>query len=821
MFKQALVILLGLLVAFAIGNQVAFAETETMSATSFQEVGVISKKGGELKIVDSTLYVLTNDSLEIYDISSTPSAPTLLGTISLPSSAPAYSLATRRSIAVVNGYAYVNLIEAGFQIIDVQNPREPRKIFEDSSGTFIGQSTVINNLLYVGYKRILPQTCMTNVEEYGMRIYDVTNPSTPQFLGEKAAPKNFYEPALCEVYAKPFQILVQGNVAYVLLTNAGSGRYWSEQGLWVLDISDAQNPSEVRYLPQKQPHSAVIVNNTLVMATYSIIDTFWSPPFLISYDISDPDPAKIRQTKTLYGCLPNYDFFSCRPFDFIGFGRFVVQGELLFTADLDVFSLQPLANLSRFEIREANNNSIAISGNHIFLSKGESVHIYQIPTIIVQKIPSRATLPPSGGAVAFSVSVRNISPADQWANPIQFNSYTDSVFGAIAPNPRSWEGDCYWWLPKLWPSQNWTCHFNEFVKSSPVGTKHQNSVTVNATSELGTALTASGSAEILYKEGPGVWSPSSWNAYLGITKSLFRPIDSDNDGSYDMTGVLIGDLNLNGKCDLYELWWARQCIPLKSADAETLITTVSTNYYYMLGRELLTTWLNIVSGNDYACVNISIPVNLSNLWLWQRSPQGNPLNGSNPVSQNEWNQISWAYEWLKWYNSTGGQNCAIDRDTGMRSGLGRSADDEPFVPLEEMRFAIQLTDHALNEYDRVLRENETLRTEIHALYLEVLMVVMSDGVVSADLVNRLEATFNQVVALVDQPSADEFTELWEQLDLASHVESSGRATWRELNKVVPTAVELNFTKSVFDWSGLIFIAMGILLAGLTLRFHRH
>lgn len=445
------------------------------------------------------------------------------------------------------------------------------------------------------------------------------------------------------------------------------------------------------------------------------------------------------------------------------------------------------------------------------------------PSISVNKTPSRVTLPPSGGYVEFSITVNNTSSADLWRNPIQIQNYADTVYGAIAPDPRSWEGDCYWWLPKLWPTQSWTCHFNEFVRSHNVGTQHRNTVTVKAVSELGTALAAEGSTQIDFVEGQGVWSADSWQATPSEINRLARPIDSNNDGSLDTTGFLIGDLNLNGKCDLYELWWARQCIPLTLADAKTWLNSGETgngDYRLILGRELLATWLNIVNGNDYSCAGVPIVGNLSNFWLWQRAPQGNPLNGGTMVSAQDWASISWAYGWLQWYNELGGQNCAIDRDTGKRINVARSATDD-FVPLEAMHFADGLTDHAWQQYDYVLSADENLRAEIHALYLETLTLVMTNGTISADYLARLENLFNRVVAEMDQSSADEFRDLWQQLALSTYQNGSARTTWREINKVVPTSIVMaqSDTVEIRPMVGSI-LWLGLLLCGTVWHYRK-
>ena len=427
-------------------------------------------------------------------------------------------------------------------------------------------------------------------------------------------------------------------------------------------------------------------------------------------------------------------------------------------------------------------------------------------SMVVGKTPSRRTLPPSGGHIEYSVTVTNTSSADSWQTPIQVTRYTDNRFGALAPNPFSWEGDCYWWLPQLWPTQSWTCHFNTYLQGQAVGTTHTNTVSADATSSLGNPIQASGNAQVRFAEGPGVWSAASWQANLGQLATLAMPIDTNNDGTLDSTGFLIGDLNLNGKCDLYEVWWNRACMALSLEEAENLFKGDTADLRAQLNRELLASWFNIVAGNDYICAGVDVLVNLATIWLKQ-----NP--GS--ISTAQWQRMGWMADWARWYNETGGNNCAIDRDTASRNGgIVRSADD--FTPMSRPTLFANVSPSTVAAYQLVISEDAVLRDKINALYLETVIAVMLDQPVSADYRTRLQETFEELVGRFDSDSQAEARALWSQWSLDQYVGESAEASWNRLNtpSFVPTSVTLLESTVVSLTPIFAFITFAFLL-GLT------
>ena len=201
-------------------------------------------------------------------------------------------------------------------------------------------------------------------------------------------------------------------------------------------------------------------------------------------------------------------------------------------------------------------------------------------------------------------------------------------------------------------------------------------------------------------------------------------------------------------------------------------------------RELMTTWLNLRANNDYLCAQADTAVNLALLWLHRNAPNGNPNLGGTPVTGAAWDSVSWNANWLSWYNETGGRNCAIDIDTGVRNEGRASADFEPPTPAN-----ITISPESMAEINRVLSQNTALRDAANNLYIETMALILQQQTVPSDYLSRLETTFNNLVAAVNPSAAAELQALWLQLNPAQYADQSARSSWDRVNvAAAPTAV---------------------------------
>ncbi len=282
---------------------------------------------------------------------------------------------------------------------------------------------------------------------------------------------------------------------------------------------------------------------------------------------------------------------------------------------------------------------------------------------------SHTTVPESGALIEYRVTLTNASADELGADPIQINSIVDSLHGDIASNAAGWEtpfveNTCWWWIPELWNGQSWTCSYTKWVE----GAGQTHNVTVNAVSNSGLTIAESADAEYVGFVGPGVKSTNAWAADGQSTIELFTQMvdtDHDIDTNFDVysadirdtEGILIGDFDLDGVCDMWQTWWLRNCIALSTSEVMSVLDdTSSTDMRDRMLRSLTATWLNIIAGNEYECADMKTAVNLGLIWL---DDNGNPLDGGSAISETSytWTQIEYTQVWYDWYNDTGGNYC--------------------------------------------------------------------------------------------------------------------------------------------------------------------
>ena len=376
-----------------------------------------------------------------------------------------------------------------------------------------------------------------------------------------------------------------------------------------------------------------------------------------------------------------------------------------------VFTEFILGNVGDDHVNTATVVASDNDGNTDEASDDATVAILDVPPEIeVTKDANRDTVAPSGGYVEFTVTVDNNSVA---TDPVTITSIVDSVFGNILDlaNPLVEETTCT--EATIQPDETYTCTFTAFVGPGEAGTDHENRVTVVAVDDDGTTDEDDDDETILFAEGPGVGTPGFWynhpsvwdgvegheyteqdgtarpyfpaDPITGVPVDVLYPVDSDNDGVPDtIEGVLIGDWNFNGVCDPWEQD-AGGCIFFTLEEARVLINAnavPSSDKRFTLGRALLASWLNVIAGNDFSCIEDSINDGI----YWLKVKDGDVLDpGDNNDGNffdvadgeldgkrhNAWKGKTWTrdgepvYEALDYYNNTGA-GCAIDRDTGTR-----------------------------------------------------------------------------------------------------------------------------------------------------------
>jgi hypothetical protein len=199
--------------------------------------------------------------------------------------------------------------------------------------------------------------------------------------------------------------------------------------------------------------------------------------------------------------------------------------------------------------------------------------------------------------------------------------------------------------------------------------------------------------------GPGVGTPGYWGNRNGTTAWNTLTSQSANfvddpvvAGTSKVAGaILIGDFNRNGITDAGE-----NTIFYTNAEARVILSASTTNddqdARYILGRQLVASWMNVLAGNTYDTVFASVKQDIDNgvVWLKNATPNeggdaagdGNlTIAGSTlPSSNARWSSAlnnpangagrhygAWVKDVLDYYNNTGA-GFAIDRDTGLVGG---------------------------------------------------------------------------------------------------------------------------------------------------------
>ncbi|MEM7111164.1 MAG: hypothetical protein AAF614_01940 [Chloroflexota bacterium] len=669
-------------VLFIVILSALFSSQSVLANNPFMELATIDTEVRDLVAEGSMLYVLTPSTLEIYDVRS-PEEPAALGTLPLTSNAASY-------IAVVDDYIYLSQYQDGLLIIDVSDSTNPQEVGHiETEGQVLGRAAAQDELLYSGFRNP-PETsagCIGAIAEAGVRIFDISDPTNPEAIGEIIAPGSPPNNGYCDFYAQPIELMLADNMLVALVGGNVGSRTSTTQGLWLLDVSDPTAPAEQSYTESGRTAywHVHLDNDRLYTTAPSTGPNFFAPPRLTFYDASQPTaPDNIQ---TVYGCPPDYLFASCTPFGpsvlfydlaLTELGLVVATSEGMWVYDETGNSLEPiietayqgkqLITLDDYLLLGDGSNGITIFG-----SDAPPAPENRLEVTIEQSAPG--PIPSSGGYVEYMVTVHNSSEAD--TAPITLTEISTSAFGEIAPSPNGIStGDCWWWLPTLWPGNSWSCSFTLLTTANDGSNLFATNLEVEGTADNNQTLLAQSELEIPVEDGPGIGDVTYWAENVAQIEALAQSIDADGDGNPETVGFLIGDTNLNGTCDFYEVWWTQACITVSTEGAHLWLTTAhSADKRFAMTQEQMAAWLNVRARNDYLCATLDIALFLGNLWLHEQAPEGNPLLGGDPVKPGAaWDAQVWLYNWLRWYNETGGgcqsaTSLAQSQDTFTRSQL--------------------------------------------------------------------------------------------------------------------------------------------------------
>ncbi|ADV48214.1 LVIVD repeat-containing protein [Cellulophaga algicola DSM 14237] len=137
---------------------------------------------------------------------------------------------------IVNDYLYA-VDSHTINVFDISNLENPKDLEDVYAGFDIETIFNRNQYLFLGSKS-------------GMYIYDISSPSTPQFVSE------FQHGTACD------PVVVDDKYAYVTL-RGGNSCGATESGLFVIDIQDIKNPILLKSYAMEEPYGLGLKDNLL------------------------------------------------------------------------------------------------------------------------------------------------------------------------------------------------------------------------------------------------------------------------------------------------------------------------------------------------------------------------------------------------------------------------------------------------------------------------------------------------------------------------------------------------------------------------------
>ena len=275
-------------------------------------------------------------------------------------------------VDVDGNYAYVAVLRGGLQIIDIADPENPFEIgFYESD--YRSDAVAINgNIVYLAVTGRMEGDWMFS----DLIVIDVSDPENPEEIR-----------TLLDIHAE--NIVISGNLAY--LASGGNG-------LWVMDISNPEEPDILGHAPHSASAHAVAIGEN-----YAYVAAGRSGVHVV--DISNPDALEVLWTYDTEG----------QAYGVAVTGNFTIVVDPPYGLRIIDFSdpINPVE--TGFYNTRGNSKGIVLTGNTALLADGSHLGIYDFSE----------TLSIGKGKFVLHPSSAILYPA--YPNP--FNSTTTISFG--------------------------------------------------------------------------------------------------------------------------------------------------------------------------------------------------------------------------------------------------------------------------------------------------------------------------------------------------------------------------------------------------------
>ncbi len=175
-------------------------------------------------------------------------------------------------ITVMGDYAYITGKDGGFRILDISDPSEITEVAYDDSRKDLNTQSPTALIVENQYAYI-------SDSNYPFHIYNISNPSKPVEVGA------VFDHAASD---GAFDIAKAGD--YVYLSGWGlKDAFYPGQGIWVIDVSDPNNPQAVKFVDVPNERWSLDIKDDVLYALDGNVDEKDPESLALRvFDISDP-----------------------------------------------------------------------------------------------------------------------------------------------------------------------------------------------------------------------------------------------------------------------------------------------------------------------------------------------------------------------------------------------------------------------------------------------------------------------------------------------------------------------------------------------------
>lgn len=359
------------------------AECGFSDANAIAEMAVLPSSGGllqQVSIVGTTALVQTNFGFKLFDVS-TPSSPRHIRSYNTP------DRGFTEAIAVQGNYAYVTYALGGLDVIDISNPKNPRRVGTSDTRTTMNSLWVSGNYAYVTDTRNRLQSI------------NISDPASPKRVSR------YQLPASADIIA------MVGTQLYVLDVSSVS----------VINVSDPTNMVQTTFYRRPRHITQLVIDSTGTYA-YGIANNALS-----IYDRAN----SFKQVGSYTGLQSATDVSVV--------GTYAYVAEFPSGIRLVDVSNPAQPKLNQVYHTPARVSRMAINNQTLYASTNSSVRLYNIETrdsakaTACDKFGNCTTMLPTNLAASLQQTARRDEEAQNASAPSQLSAELPAIDIIVSP----------------------------------------------------------------------------------------------------------------------------------------------------------------------------------------------------------------------------------------------------------------------------------------------------------------------------------------------------------------------------------------------------